>query len=727
MSGTPAYQRFFAELKRRRVFRVMAVYGAVGFVLLQVVELLVPALLLPEWTYRLITLLLIVGFPIAIILAWAFESTPGGIQRTEDASEAELAAIAAAPPGKRWPAGIAALLATGLFVGAVYTGLRTSGAGNPGGPSPTKQGAGAEATGAETASAAGAAGETRVARQAVAVLPFADLTGTDESRAFALGLHDDLMTQLTQVPDLKVTSRTSVMAYAEESRPIAEIARELGVGSIVEGGVRTSGGRVRLNVQLIDPATDEHLWAKTYDSELTAETVFEIQGEIARAVAAALEAELSVEAGEALGVALTDDIEAWNAFHEGKLLEERSDDAEAERATIQAYRRAVELDPGFAAAWARLVRAQTWLIRRGLETDTLPARRSLDQLQELQPGGADALLAEGMYEYYAQGDYEAALLAMQAARRVRPNDPEILQYEGWVLRRLGRWDEAMPVLDRAIQLDPRNPTLVWNQGLNNYRLRRYGTGRRQFELAIDLDPNSPTVGGFLTELTLFSEGDSAAARRVVEAGRGLEASGEVESGAYWLSYMARDYAGAMEHARELTGEPAEVENASTIRRSHSRLMRLALAARLAGDTEVSKVWADSAVAEAAAALEERPRPSPSDRFGTASVAHAFLGHSLALRGRPGDAEEAVRHAEEAVRLYGYEQDAVDSDLNAWLLVRTYVLTGRSDAAIVKMEEMLSRPSVFGLGDLRLDPLYDSLRDDPRFQSLVTRAERLIER
>ncbi|MBT8479456.1 MAG: tetratricopeptide repeat protein, partial [Gemmatimonadetes bacterium] len=797
MPETPSYQRFFAELKRRRVFRVMAVYGAAGFILLQVVELLIPALLLPDWTYRLITLLLIIGFPIAIILAWAFESTPDGMKRTDSASEAELAAIASAPPAKRWPAGIMALAATGLFAGAVYTGLRASGDGVSANES-------ARTPGAETASPVAPASLTtdaEVSRQAVAVLPFADLTGTDESRAFALGLHDDLMTQLTQVPDLKVTSRTSVMAYADQSRPVAEIARELSVGSIVEGGVRTSGGNVRINVQLVDPATDEHLWAHTYDGELTAETVFQIQGEIARAVATALEAELSEETGAALGTVLTENIEAWNAFHEGKLLEERAQEPESERATVAAYQQAVDLDPGFVAAWARLVRAQAWLLRRGLESDTMPARRSLDALQELDPGGSDALYAEGVYHYYARGDYESALAALQAARRVRPGDPEIMQHAGWVLRRLGRWDEAMELIDRAIQLDPRNPTLLWNQGLNNYRLRRFGTGSRQFEMALELDPGGPIVGAFFTEVKLFSEGDSAAARQTLEAGRGLDAEGQKEALAYWLAYMARDYdraiqidprnatlvwnqglnnyrlrrfgtgsrqftmavdldpsgpivgaffaelklfsegdsaaarraleAGrglnaegqrealsywlayvgrdydrAIEHALDLTGEPAGVATSSTVLHDHSRAMRLSLAYRLAGDDQTARTWADSAVAEARAALAERPEPVPWDRFGAAASAHAFLGMSLALRGEPGDAGEAVRHAEEAVRLYGYERDAADGDTFDWLLVRTYVLVDQPDDAIEQMDLMLSYPSVFGLGDLKLDPLYD---------------------
>jgi len=727
MSEIPAYQRFLAELKRRHVFRVMAVYGAVGFVLLQVVELLVPALLLPEWTYRLVALLLLVGFPIAIVLAWAFESTPDGMKRTDDATEDELTAIASAPPGKRWPAGIAALVATGLFVGAVWMGLKSTGDGSAAGEAAAdipSQVAPASTAAATDPGGAEPAGETPL-RQSVAVLPFADLAGTEDSKAFALGLHDDLMTQLTQVPDLKVTSRTSVMAYEGANRPVSEIARELGVGSVVEGGVRTSGGRVRLNVQLIDPETDEHLWAQTFDRELTAENVFEIQGEIALAVATALEVELSEETGEALGAMLTDNIEAWNAYHEGRLLEDVSGNRERDFAAVEAYERAVELDPGFLAAWARLVRAQSWLLRRGLETDALPAFRSLESLQELDPGGADALYGEGVYRYYAQADYPAALAALREARVLRPGDPEIMQHEGWVLRRMGHWPEAMELLDRAIQLDPRNATLIWNQGSNNYRLRRYGIARSQYEIALEIEPVSG-AGARFPDIVLFSEGDSTAARELLEMRRGSALPGRAEAAEYWLAYMRRDYDAAIDAAMRITGEPAGIATASGSERFHSNALRLATAYHLKGDEANTRSWADSAVAEAVAALELRPSPVPRDRFGTAAMAYAHLGLGLALRGGPGDAEEAIRQAEEAIRLHGYEDDAADAGVLNWFLLRTYVLTGRYDDAIERMEIMLSHPSIFGLGDLKLDPLYDSLRSDPRFQALIPQLEQMIE-
>ena len=293
--GTPGYQRFFAELKRRKVFRVAAVYGAVAFVVLQVADILVPALHLPETFTTGVALLSMLGFPIALVLAWAFESTPAGIQRTDVARTGEIEAILAQPPASRWPSGLLALAGLVALVVGGWLALSSRSGGDD------RAAADAVTIEAEAGEGAGTAvSGAAPARTAVAVLPFQSLTEDEESREFALGIHDDLLTQLTRIDDLRVTSRTSVMTYADSDKPAGAIARELGVGSLVEGGVRSSGGRVRVNVQLIDAATDEHLWAETYDREMTAENVFAIQGEIARAVTEALEAELSPQEAAAL-------------------------------------------------------------------------------------------------------------------------------------------------------------------------------------------------------------------------------------------------------------------------------------------------------------------------------------------------------------------------------------------------------------------------------------------
>jgi len=290
---------------------------------------------------------------------------------------------------------------------------------------------------------------------------------------------------------------------------------------------------------------------------------------------------------------------------------------------------------------------------------------------------------------------------------------------------LARFESALAHAQQAVQLDPKNANLIWNQGGNNYRLRRYGIARAQYEVALDIDARSD-AGGRLTELQLFSEGDSAAARRTVEVGEGFAVTGSLESGEFWLAYMARDYPAALEIARSMRGEMAGVARASGSQRFHSRPLRLATVYRLAGDEASARAWADSALVQAEAALETRPAPEPRDKFGVVSVVHSHIGLALALRGGPGDVDRGIEHAERALRLHNYELDAADAAVGNWFLLRTYVVAGRTDDAIGQIEVMLSQPSFFGLGDLKLDPLYDELREDPRWEELVRLAEAQIE-
>ncbi len=462
MSEVSGYQRFFAELKRRKVFRVAAVYGAVAFVILQVADILVPALHLPESFTTGIALLAILGFPIAVVLAWAFDSTPAGIQRTDAAKTGEIEAIIAQPAASRWPSGLLALVGVVALAIGGWLALSSRSAAD----SEARSGTAVDVSSERTAVSGDAKSGAAPARTAVAVLPFQSLTNDEESREFALGIHDDLLTQLSRIEDLRVTSRTSVMTYVDSDKPVREIAAELGVGTVVEGGVRTAGEQVRINIQLIDAATDEHLWAETYDRELTAENVFAIQGEIARAVTGALEAELSEQEVAALAELPTSSTEAWAAYHRARRLWGTMGGDTNDRLIVAEYQQAVELDPEFVAAWAGLVRAQSWLIRRGLETDTMPARSSLDRLRELAPESPAGLIAEGYYRYYALADFEGALPVVQEYRRLRPGDAEGWQTEGWVLRRVGRWEESTESQRHAAELDPLNAVVLWNLAVN---------------------------------------------------------------------------------------------------------------------------------------------------------------------------------------------------------------------------------------------------------------------
>jgi len=721
--SSSGYQRLFAELKRRKVFRVAAVYGAVAFVVLQVADILVPALRLPDGFTTGVALVAILAFPIALVLAWAFETTPEGVRRTDPAETAEIEAIVAQPASRRWPSGLLALV--GIVALAAGGWLALSSRGSEAGPD---DGADRAAAGRGERDGSSAADGDRApdARRTIAVLPFASLTDDDESREFALGIHDDLLTQLSRIDDLRVTSRTSAMTYAGSDKPVREIAGELGVGTIVEGGVRTAAGQVRINVQLIDAATDEHIWAETFDRELTAANVFAVQAEIARAVASKLEAELSPSEGQALAEAPTGSLEAWTAYHRGRRLWERSGEEAAERQAVAELRRAVQLDPELVPAWSFLVRVETWLLRRGLESDTMPARRSLDRLRELAPDAPETRLATGYYRYYARADFAGALPEFEAYRRARPGDADGLQFSGYVLRRLGRWEESTTLMEGSLELDPRNAGYLWNLAQNFRVAGRLADAERVIRKAIEIVPESsgPRLEWLVNEL--FVRGDVEQGPALAFSPPGFATPEGAALGTYWASEFSRDHAAAIRALLGVTetGDLAFPGSGGRFQELPRSLL-LALAYRFEGDPVRSRAWADTLVSTATQAVNERPVPPSGDRFASAAIARSMLSLGLALRGEPGDSADAVRLADEAVRIYGPERDAVDGEVVAHTRVWTNALLGRTDAVLRQIEELSGRGDEIGYGELRHLALYDPIREDPRFEDLVRRAEARI--
>ncbi|HSM07954.1 MAG TPA: hypothetical protein VLA33_02925, partial [Gemmatimonadota bacterium] len=389
-------QALFAELKRRRVFKVMAVYGAVAFVLLQIADIAFEPLGLPEWTMTLVLFLAMLGFPLAIVLAWAFESTPDGVRRTAPAPEEEIRQMVAEPRSRRWPAGMLALASMILLFG---TGWYMGGGG---------QGDERALNLVSTAQASDL--------RAIAALPFDDVNGTDENRLIAVGIHDDLLTRLSRIGDLRVTSRTSVRDYEGTDATLRDIADQLGVEYILEGSVRSSGNQVRVNVSLIDlsggAADEQLLWSDQYDHEVTPETLFDIQTEIAEAVVGALEAQLTPEEAEVLdamrpaGNSVAQQwyyrgIEAWTEGNES-IVEARD-----------AMLRAVELDSTYAAAWSQLAKFESRLAWLG-EDRSAQAEAAMANTERLAPGSVEAHLARGFFEYYGRQNFDAALSAFRA-------------------------------------------------------------------------------------------------------------------------------------------------------------------------------------------------------------------------------------------------------------------------------------------------------------------------
>jgi len=449
MPDQPAgYQRFFAELKRRRVFRVMAVYGAAAFVVLQVADILQDGLRLPESFLPFITATALLGFPVAIALAWAFDLTPDGMQRTGEAAPGELTEIIEAPASKRWPAGLLALVGmVALLAGAWYVGRQSAAAELP---------ADADSARVEGARAdADPAAETGPAPESIAVLPFVNMSSDPEQEYFADGISEELLNLLAQIPDLQVTSRSSAFSFKDKDLEIPEIATQLNVAHVLEGSVRKSGEQVRITAQLIDARSDKHLWSKSWDRTL--DDIFAVQDEIAAEVAEQLQVEL-------LGVhpaVRAVDPEAYALFLQARQLAYQFTRESLDRSN-ELYRAALEIDPDYAAAWAGLSanygNQAAYDLGPLVESNRL-AREAANRALEIDPEFAPALAGLGAIEIWYDLDFGAAAEHYSRALALDPINPEILLGAALLTEVLGRGPEAIEVYEYLIPRDPINPSL----------------------------------------------------------------------------------------------------------------------------------------------------------------------------------------------------------------------------------------------------------------------------
>jgi TolB-like protein len=435
------YQQFFAELKRRHVFRVAAIYGAVAFGVLQVAEPLGTALGLSDSFLSLVVGLLLLGFPVALVLAWAFEVTPEGVQKAEPAAPGEIEGIIAEPASKRWPAGLLALAGAGLLFGGWWMGLTTAGSD-----------IGAPSTPAEAHLAfADLADDTR---PSIAVLPFTDMSPEGDQEHFTDGMTEEIINVLAKTGQFGVRGRTSAFAYKGANQDLREIGSELNVAYLIEGSVRKDGDQFRITAQLIDAAADSHLWSDSY----TRPTVdyFDVQIEIAEAIAAALQVPLGLDDHGGL-VTPTADVEAYDLYLTARArLRERG--AVNLDAAADLFEAAIARDSTWAPAWAGLADAtelQLWNPNRDIpfEATLAEAERYALRALELQPQNSTALIVLGNVhrDRYEWADAEASY---RRALAVDPDNPEAHQQYGELLHKMGRLQEAARSMDRAAALDP---------------------------------------------------------------------------------------------------------------------------------------------------------------------------------------------------------------------------------------------------------------------------------
>ena len=423
--------RLVVKLRRRRVFRTAALYIVGTWLVLQVADVVFPALEIPEQGIRYILIAAVLGFPAALVFGWFFEVSVHGIHRTAPASADESAQ---AIPLRR--ADYVILVA---LVGVVATILYNT-------------------VGNVVEQPDIATKPEREGPPVLAVLPFVSGSLEGESEFFATGVHDDLLTQLALLQSVRVISRTSVLEYKDTQKNIRRIGEELGADAILEGGVQSAGDRIRINAQLIDAATDEHLWAQTYDRELTAANIFKVQTDIARSIASAMKAKLTEQEVTRISLVPTDNMAAYRAYHRAiEILDSQGSFGEDELRL--ALEEAVELDPTFTRAWAELA---GHLAFQNFWEELRPefvgrAEEIIEIIAEVAPGSADYLMAQAYFHYYTLKDFDLAHQFVSQAVELRPSDTRLLMLKTWIERRQGDFDARIATIRQARDLDPRDP------------------------------------------------------------------------------------------------------------------------------------------------------------------------------------------------------------------------------------------------------------------------------
>jgi TolB-like protein/Tfp pilus assembly protein PilF len=660
---------FFEELKRRNVYKVAAAYAVVGWLIIQIATQTFPFLEIPSWAPRLVILLVIIGFPVALMVAWAFQLTPQGVKRTDAVDE--TATTHSAGHGWIYVAVVAGLMSGGLFFLGRYSAPRET---------------------------------SQVTTKSIAVLPFENRSEDKANAFFADGIQDEILTRLAKIAELKVISRTSTLRYKSSPENLPQIAKELGVAHVLEGSVQKAGESVRVTVQLIHGGTDSHVWAETYDRKLT--DILAVESEIAATIAHALQAKLTP--GEQLAVTAkpTENPAAYEAYLRGLAVWNKLSSAPSDfEDMIKSLSLAVELDPKFALAWAYLSVAQSYEYR---EFDPTPqraaaAKEAYERALRLQPELGEAHFAQGMYFYKVPSDYDAALQALEKARERSGNRAMAIEFCSYVKRRQGKWDDALRLHAESIEIDPRNPIILSEAGMSYRALRRFAEAQVLVDRAREIAPDSSSLLVLQAELSL-AQGDLATADRLLQ-GVTIDGSDPTVTMAYaLLQSMKRQYPKVIRTLESVLEKPEKLPPGFTAIAANYRA-ELAIVHALAGNSEAPALLSCSK--EELAAIHAAGGETNWSTMMLLLVS-GFLKDAATVDSIASQLQEKI------------VQDAVSANALGQAIAIARVHLGQTEEALKEVKTLLQTVGEGSLtpGLLRLDPLWDPLRSDPRFQALA---------
>jgi TolB-like protein/predicted Zn-dependent protease len=684
---------FLAELKRRNVYRAAVAYGVVAWFLTQLTTQVLPLFEIPNSAMRFVVIALVVGFPIAMLLAWVYEFTPEGVVRTEDLHPAQ-AKSAQRVTGRILDfiiIGALLLVIAMLVVGRLPFYRQT--------------------------------GES-ISQKSIAILPFENLSEEKANAYFADGIQNEILTRLATVRDLKVISRTSTAKYKSKPDNLKTVAQELGVSTILEGAVQKAGDKVRVNVQLIDARADKHLWAKSYDRDLR--DVLAVESEVSQEIAEALQANLSPSESHVLASARTHDTEAYDLFLRGEYefhQAQRSFAADALDRADAFYRQALARDPNFVEAAAQLACVRLfrhWFVDPLTPRELGEVKSIIDRALVVAPDSPEAHSALGEFFYRGHRQYENALAEFNRTLEMQPNNVSARLNCAAVYRRRGEWEHSLAEFQRAQELDPRNAGIPAEIGSTYLALRQWKDAERAELRALAIDPHSALAALNLLRTRLNGTGDIDSVRRAVDGfpeaikslklivNRGATAFADVQAiiGEWvYLDVMERRFTDAFQAVEK------RVVNDD---RAHLQQLAGRAALRvLAGQTEAAK----SAGEEALPLLEARFKERPDDPHAMTELSWVYLA-----LGRNADALRLSRQAADTISI---EKDAHSGPSFQKQLAEIEARVGAPEEAVKRLRRLLSIPGwEVSLALLKIDPVWDPIRNRPDFQQLLSGPEQI---
>ena len=679
-------RNFFAELKRRNVYKVAVAYAVVGWLVIQIGATVLPTFHAPEWVTQTLVMLVLLGFPIALVLAWAFELTPEGIKRESEVKPNE--SITAHTGRKLVGITIAlAVIAAGLFAFRILQ----------------RQG-GTTTTTADKAARTAVTDVPSIVEKSIAVLPFENLSEEKANAFFASGIQDEILTRLAKIGDLKVISRTSTAQYQSKPESLTRIAQQLGVANILEGSVQKAGDSVHINVQLIKAATDAHLWAESYDREL--KNIFVVEGEVAGAIAEALKAKLTGAEKKAIAEKPTKDMAAYNSYLRGLSIEQSHWSYPAWQEAVAAYSEAVQFDPKFALAWAHMATARSLLYFNGTDlagSSAAKVKEAAEQAITLQSDLGEAWVAQGDYRYRVLRDFTGAQQAYDEASKRLPNNSLVSLSIANVERRLGRWADAEGHYRKAAELDPRNLQIFEAMGAFFDLLRRYDVAQTTYDLALAIAPNEEDVrarkANVYRNAGRLEDANQELARIPADSTNAVVRDIRVAQATY-----ERRFSDGITLITKMLSEikPGELPDAE----AKVLMVELGFLQEWTGRPQEAR----NAFARAIHAIKPTPDSMvPADGTGLPNtLAQAYAGL--------GEKEKALTQARQAVQQY--KNDAVAGPGAEATLAQIQARFGDLDSALAALPRLLEVPAGLHQADLRYDPMWDPLRKDPRFQALL---------